>query len=499
MKTEQSNYQRFQQYARELADLKATLQLLSWDQETMMPSRGSVTRAQQISTLAALYHEKLTSDVLGTLIEDLQNRPLEPWGSSSVRELKRQRDKAVRVPQSLVRELAETISLSYEAWVQARKASDFLAFRPWLEKVVYLKREEARCIHDSQSLYEALLDDYEPQMMTKQLDQLFERLRPYLTSLLNRVETSPTKIKAELLRGNYPRWKQEEFGRQVLTAMGFDWEAGRLDVSPHPFSSGFTPFDVRITTRYCEEDFSSSFFGMVHEGGHALYEQGLDPHYHGLPACEAISMGIHESQSRLWENQIARSSLFWEHWLPALKKTFPELSALSLDDFVAALNRVEASLIRVDADEVTYGLHVILRYQLEKQLIEGDLSVGDLEEAWKRKMQEFLGIVPLRSAEGVLQDTHWSQGLIGYFPTYVLGNLYAAQVFFHARQEIAEFENQVRKGELRPLREWLREKIHIHGKTVTADQLIKNISGRQLDPRFLIDYLEEKFTAIYRL
>ncbi|MFQ5930233.1 MAG: carboxypeptidase M32 [Acidobacteriota bacterium] len=493
-------YQSLIERAQELTELGSILQTLTWDQETMMPSRGGPFRARQIATLAALHHQKLTDTAWGEILERLKDADLDLWSRATVREMRRQHEKAVRVPEELVRELAETASLGYQAWVKARKESDFSAFSPWLEKIVRLKQQEARCLQFSDSLYEALLDHYEPEMKIRKLDEIFAFLRPKLSSLLEKIQASNRQPSQDLLQGNFPLHKQRAFGRDVLTAMGFEWDAGRLDQSPHPFCTGFSPLDVRITTRYSEKDFSSSLFGILHEGGHALYEQGLDPERYGSPACDAISLGIHESQSRLWENQVARSKPFWQYWFPRLQQTFAgQLDQVSLEDFIHAINRVQASLIRVDADEVSYGLHVILRYGLEKSMIEGDLEVQDLEAAWNTKMREYLGIVPSRSAEGVLQDTHWSQGLVGYFPTYLLGNLYAAQIFHQAKKSIPNLEENIRHGKLIPLREWLREQIHRRGKTMTAGELIEDISGEFLRSNYFVDYLENKFGEIYGL
>ncbi|MEE8160207.1 MAG: carboxypeptidase M32, partial [Acidobacteriota bacterium] len=378
--------------------------------------------------------------------------------------------------------------------------SDFSTFAPWLKKVVELKREEARCLQSSGSLYEALLDEYEPAMTEHELDDLFGTIRPRLSSLLERIQSSGKHLSQDFLTGNFSISRQETFGRAVLTAMGFEWDAGRLDCSPHPFCTGLSPLDVRITTRYNQQDFSSSLFGIIHEGGHALYEQGLESERYGLPACDAISLGIHESQSRLWENQVARNGPFWEYWLPRLQKTFPgQLDQVSLDDFVRAINRVEASFIRIESDEVTYGLHVILRYEIERLLIEEDLEVEDLENTWNQKTSDYLGIVPSCPAEGVLQDTHWSQGLIGYFPTYLLGTVYASQLFDSAEKSIPELSQHIRAGRLYPLREWLREKIHQRGKTVPAPTLIQEITGEALDSSRFLDYLEDKFGELYDL
>ena len=486
--------------SRELIELKSILATLTWDQETMMPTRAGPFRARQLSTLSALYHQKLTSPDMGETLERLSTEELELWPQAAVREMRREHEKAVKLPEQLVRELAETTSLAYEAWVKARQESDFSAFSPWLEKVLKLKQEEARCLQFSDSLYEALLDHYEPGMTVGRLDELFAVIRPNLTSLLHQILSASKQPDRDLLKGKFPVAQQEAFGRDVLTAMGFQWDAGRLDRSPHPFCSGLSPLDVRITTRYSEEDFCSSLFGMIHEGGHALYEQGLDPEHYGSLACDGISLGIHESQSRLWENQIARSRAFWDHWFPRLLQTFPgQLDHVSLKDFVHAINRVEASLIRVEADEISYGLHVILRYELEKQMVEGDLKVQDLEEAWNTSMKEYLEVVPSNSAEGVLQDVHWSQGAFGYFPTYLLGNLYGAQIFHQVRKEFPDLEGTIAEGNLIPLREWLGKQIHGKGKTVSAEELIEKISGKPLSSDYFLDYLKNKFTPLYGL
>lgn len=493
-------YKSLEQEARELQELKSVLQGLSWDQETMMPPRGAEPRARQMATLSALYHQKLTQARLGELLHKIEGSDLDLWQRATVREIRRDHEKAVHLPESLVRELAETTSLGYEAWVKARKESEFAGFAPWLEKIVRLKRQEARCLQSANSLYEALMDDYEPGMTDSKLDELFKFIRPRLTKLLANIQASARQPSSDSLRGHFPEDKQRAFGREVLTRMGFDWEAGRLDVSPHPFCTGLSPLDVRITTRYSEEDFLSALLGIIHEGGHALYEQGMDSQKYGSPACDAISLGIHESQSRLWENQIGRSRFFWEYWFPRLKEFFPgALENLGSEDFIRAINRVEASLIRVEADEVSYGLHIILRYELEKSLIEDDLRTGDLEAAWNDKMKEYLGITPSRSADGVLQDTHWSQGLVGYFPTYLLGNVYAAQIYDQARKSIPDLEKNISQGRLMPLREWLRQQIHQRGKTMTAEELIQEITGNPLQPDHFIHYLEQKFGEMYRL
>jgi len=483
----------FRERSRQIIHLRGVAQGLSWDQETMMPPEGAEHRAAHLSTLAVLQHERLVDPAFGAAVEALRSDDdLQPEDRAAVAEAKRQVDRATKLPPRLVAELAEHAVLCYEAWVKARKASDFQAFAPWLARMAELKRQEARCLVDSGSPYNALLDDYEPGMTTTELDSLFGRLRPALSRLLASIQQRSAQP-AGLPPGPFPRTIQEEIGKQVITAMGFDWNAGRLDVSAHPFCAGFSPRDVRITVRYFEDQFAPSFFGMIHEAGHALYEQGLNPTRYGNFDCEAISLGIHESQSRLWENQVARSRPFWSYWLPHLQKAFePVLADVSLDEFLRAVNRVRPSLIRVEADEVSYGLHVILRYELEKQLMEDNLPATDLNEAWNARMEDYLGIRPESAANGVLQDIHWSQGLFGYFPTYLLGNLYAAQLFRQAGQSIPDLEERISTGDLRTLREWLRDNVHRLGKTVGAAELIQRVSGESLNPDYFLQYLEQK-------
>ncbi|HSR67911.1 MAG TPA: carboxypeptidase M32 [Acidobacteriota bacterium] len=484
----------------ELEALRGIGDGLAWDQEVMMPKKGGPLRARQISVLASLSHERLTDPALGELLQELSSDgELNEWDAASVRELKRQYDKGVRLPSDLVRELALTGSLAYEAWVEARQKSDFAAFAPHLEKMLQLKRRQAQCLRNGGTLYDALHDSYEPGMTSAQLDELFAVLRPRLSGLLGRIQESPNQPDRGLLQRPVAVDVQNDFGRSVLSAMGFDWQAGRLDVSPHPFCVGISPLDVRMTTRYSETQLGRAFFGMIHECGHGLYEQGLEAARFGQPVMSSVSLGVHESQSRLWENVIARSRAFWSHWLPKLAERAPNLSDVALDDWVHAVNLVEASYIRVEADEVTYGLHIILRYEIEKALVEGELEVEDLPEVWNDKMEEYLGIRPGNAAEGVLQDTHWSQGLVGYFPTYLLGNVYAAQLHAKAQQDLPDLEQQIATGRMRPLLDWLRQKIHRQGSLYRPVDLISRATGSAPDSKHLLDYLESKYAALYRL
>jgi carboxypeptidase Taq len=481
-----------------LADLQAIKSILSWDQETMMPTRGASSRARQRATAAAFYHERLTDPTLTDLVKRLEDMDLDLSERRSLEEIRHEQEKALCIPRQLVEQLAETSANAYESWHRARAQTDFGTFAPWLEKLIALKREEAICLTVSESPYENLLDEFEPGMKESVLEDLFYRLRPHLSQLLERVTASPDYARIRSFSGKFPIAAQKRFGQEVLTAMGFDWEAGRLDVSPHPFCTGLSPQDVRITTRYDQNDFSVSLFGLIHEGGHALYEQGLNPAHEGLPICEAVSLGIHESQSRLWENHVGRSRAFWDFLLPRLKQVFPgQLEGFSEEEFLLSVNLVRSTPIRISADEVTYGLHIILRFELERALLNGELSVKSLPGEWNNRMESYLGIRPANDSEGVLQDVHWSHGLIGYFPTYLLGNLYAAQMMEQALRDIPDLEQKIGQGRLTPLREWLRTNVHVLGRTLSAAELIEKISGEKLDPAFFLKYLETKFGNLY--
>lgn len=495
-------YELFREKASALAHLSGILATLAWDQEVMMPKGGIEQRARQRASLAALCHALLIGEELGNLLDEVAERfPLEAR-ESACSELKRQRDRAVRLPGSLVREITETCSLAYEAWVEAKGASRFEVFAPWLEKVLRLKRQEAACLMEpgTATPYEVLLDEYEPGAQTDRISGIFSRVRPRLSDLLNRIRESEAGRSSVSRRGCYPIPAQLDFGRRILTAIGFDWSCGRLDVSPHPFCAGLSPHDVRLTTRFAEDDFAPGLFGMIHEAGHGLYEQGLPVDLYGLPSCEAISLGIHESQSRLWENFVGRSRPFWKYWLPHFKGAFPgQLDHLDLDQFLLGINRVEPSLIRVEADEVTYGLHVILRFELERSLMEEEVDVASLPEQWDSLMDEYLGVRPSNTGEGILQDTHWSQGLIGYFPTYLLGNLYAAQLIQQAYRELHDLDGLLAAGEFGELRDWLRAKVHLVGRRQQAEELIRSICEEDLNEGPFLDYLEQKYGRIYGL
>lgn len=494
------DYEDFIRRARELQDISHAQALLHWDQETFLPPRGNALRARSSGTLAGIYHEKLVHPDLVDLVKRLGEAGLRGDEAVNLRELEREQSRALKLPGELVIELGRTTSLAHEAWVEARQKSDFRLFEPWLEKVVGLKREVALRVGFEGSIYNALLDEYEPGCRTEDIASLFADLRRRLVPLVERIAAAERSPAAGILDQEFPVEGQEYFGRQVMADMGFDLEAGRLDVSVHPFCSGMSPDDVRLTTRYSPDSLGESLFGIIHESGHGLYEQGLPQEAAGTPLCASISLGIHESQSRLWENMVGRSKAFWKHYLPRLREVFPQqLQGVGLEPFYAAVNQVEPSFIRVDADEVTYNLHILLRFELERELLEDKVPVADLPEAWNERMDSYLGIRPPNDAQGVLQDVHWSSGLLGYFPTYTLGNLYAAQFYHQARRDIPDLLDQVEEGRLGGLKAWLNEKIHARGRRVGAAELVAEVSGKALEADHFMDYLETKFGALYQI
>ena len=491
----------------EIRRIQSAASVLSWDQETYMPAGGGAARAEQIATLEGLAHEKLVSQEVETLLADwidpATGQAAAGWDEPSrslLRETWRDFSRAKKLPSAFVIRLSRECSLAQQAWVTAREESRFSKFLPSLRTIISLKREEADYLGYRNSPYDALLDTYEPGATIEQLAPLFTELRERLVVLLRKVQASGVAVDDTCLHQRFDQAKQIEFGRLVLVAMGYDFERGRLDLSAHPFTTSFHPTDVRVTTRVFEKDLPSCLFSCIHEGGHGLYDQGLDPRYYGSPLGESVSLGIHESQSRLWENCVGRSRAFWHCFYPILQQTFPQqLGTVPLDLFYAAINRASPSLIRVEADELTYNLHIMLRVEIEQALIENRVQPDDLPELWNEKMQSYLGIVPEQDAEGVLQDVHWSMGAFGYFPTYTLGNLYAVQFFEQAKQELPQLEEHIAAGQLVPLRRWLEQKIHRWGRMFTPDHLARRVTGKGVSPEPFLRYLEGKYRELYQL
>lgn len=489
----------FLEKCRTLHDLSEIQQLLEWDQEVMMPRKGVEQRSNHQALMASLAHARTTEPALGDLIARLEARgDLDVDRRADVREARRAWDRAVKIPAALVAERARACSLAQVAWEEAKKNDDFKAFKPHLERVLKVTREVAHAI-GTPNAYDALLDDYEPGMTEAELKGVFADLRDRLVPLLDRIKGASRKPSQEVVKRHFPVAGQEAFGSRVMTDMGYDLAAGRLDRSVHPFTNG-TYCDVRITTRYDEHFLNMALFGTMHEAGHALYEQGLDPARYRDPSGCACSLGIHESQSRFWENMVGRSRPFWGHYYPILKATFPgTLDDVPVEDFYRAINVVEPSLIRVEADEVTYNLHIILRFELESALLAGDLEAADLPGAWNEKFKAFFGIVPPTDREGVLQDVHWSAGLIGYFPTYALGNLYSAQFAQKLRADVPDLDAQVAAGNLGAAKAWLNQHIHVLGRRFLPRDLCREVTGKPLTAQPAMDYLTGKFGEIYGL
>ena len=482
--------------------------MLHWDQETYMPDGSGDIRAEHMAYLSSLAHNLHTGERFRSLLEkevDMTNgEPLDSGVDQDTRRLlyliwKEYRDSAA-LPLEFVEQLTLHSAKSQQVWAKARPANDYHTFAPYLEKMVSLKRQEAEYYGYKTVPYDALLDKFEPGMTSAQITTLFDELRAPLVQLVQDITHSGTVIDESPLKKPFDPDMQWGFWLKVAKAMGYDFNYGRLDKSAHPFTISFHPTDVRITTRLKERDFKSGLFATIHESGHALYEQGLPREDYGTPFGEAISMGIHESQSRLWENFIGRSRLFWEHFYPILKQYFKKpLKRIKLDAFYKMINTVTPSLIRVEADEVTYSLHVMLRFEIEKMLIDENLPVKELPDVWNQKMEEYLGIRPTDYKDGVMQDVHWSSGLFGYFPTYALGNVYAAPIMNRARQEIPGLDDKISSGDLLPLRQWLREKIHCKGQRRFAAELIQDITGSPLSAKPYLQYLESKYNEIYNI
>jgi carboxypeptidase Taq len=491
-------------HMREAAVLESVEELLGWDERTYLPAAGGSFRAEQLSYLAGQVHRQRTDPRIGEWLDALADSPAaeDPHSDTgaTVRRIRRDYDRQQKLPQTLVEELSHAAVLGQQAWTTARQANDFASFAPHLERILKLKRQQAEAWGYAEEPYDALLDDYEPGARTAHVGQVLADLRGELAPLVAEIADCGRAAPVEILHRSYPVAVQQRIVQQAATEIGFDFQRGRLDITHHPFCAGLGPDDCRITTRYDERFFNSAFFGVMHEAGHGIYDQGLRGEHFGLPPGSFVSLGIHESQSRLWENAVGRSRGFWQYFFPIAQEAFPEaLSTVALDEFVFAINDVRPSLIRVEADEATYNLHIIVRFELERAMMSGDLSVKDLPGAWNEAYHKYLGIQPKTDSEGVLQDIHWSAGLIGYFPTYSLGNLYAAEFFDAAQQELGELEPMFACGEFAGLRDWLRRQIHHRGQCYEADQLAERVTGRRLSHQPLMRYLRGKLGPLYGL
>jgi carboxypeptidase Taq len=490
--------------SKELGVINSCAAVLGWDQQTYMPAKGAGLRGEQMAFLAALSHQKLTDPKIGELLGKVGSADIAKEPSSdaaaNLREWRRAYNRATKIPQSLVEELARVTTEAQQAWQEAKRKNDFSSFRSHLEKVVGLKRQEADAVGFQDHRYNALIEEFEPGTTVAELKTLFANLTRELVPLIRKITDSPKKPDRAILERDYPVDRQKLFAESAAVAFGFDFMAGRLDTTAHPFCSGLGPGDCRITTRYNPRFFSESFFGVLHETGHALYEQNLPAEHFGTPLGVACSFGIHESQSRLWENQVGRDQPFWDHFFPRLRQAFPgTLADVSLDAFHFAINDVRPSLIRVEADEATYNLHIALRFELELALLSGDLTVAELPGAWNERFRMLFGLDVPDDSRGCLQDIHWSFGGIGYFPTYTLGNLYSAQFMSAAKRQLGadSLAQDFERGDFGRLKDWLVKNIHQHGQRYRAGELCRRATGNSLSPQPFVEYLSEKFSRMY--
>ena len=482
-------------------DLGRAAAVLEWDHQTYMPPAADATRARQLATLHRLAHEIFVAEETGRLLADLHSAAADlPPDSDEVRLLQvtqRDYDRAVKIPASFVAEMTEAAALSHNAWVRARAASDFKLFQPNLERMFALARQRADYLGFDEHPYDALLDEYEPDMTTGQITVIFDDLRPRITGLLQAIRANGAAVDDGVLRRRYDVERQRTLVYDLMRRFGYDFTRGRHDAAPHPFCTSFSMDDVRITSRILADDLAYFLFSALHETGHALYEQGVSPALGRTPLGHGASLGVHESQSRLWENVIGRSRPFWNYFYPQVQAAFPDaLGDVSLDTFFRIVNRVQPSLIRIGADEVTYNLHIMLRFELETGLLDGSLRVADLPGLWNERMDAYLGITPPNDADGVLQDVHWSQALIGYFPTYTLGNLMAAEFFDAAQRQFPALWDDIGRGDFSNLLGWLRSNIHMHGRKFSANELLQRATGGVLDAGPFMRYLTNKFMKL---
>ncbi|WP_256757447.1 carboxypeptidase M32 [Cohnella sp. WQ 127256] len=495
---------RFRELTNQIKQYEEILGVVYWDMRTGAPRKGLEQRSEAVGALSSESFRLATSSEMGELLAKLneseEQNQLNEINRRLVEETTKEYERNRKIPPEMYREYVVLTSQAESAWEIAKDKNDFPGFVPYLEKIIAFNRKFIEIWGVKDTPYDTLLDMHEQGLTTVELDRLFGELRARLVPLAEKIANSKHKPDTSFLEGTFDIEKQKKFSLFILNEMGYDFDAGRLDESVHPFATGLSPGDVRITTRYLTDDIMSALFGTLHEGGHALYEQNIKPELIGTSLCTGTSMGIHESQSRLWENMVGRSLSFWERYLPDLKAHFPgQLDGVTAEQFYKGINVVQPSLIRIEADELTYNLHIMIRYEIEKMLFNEDLDPRDLPEVWNKKYTEALGVTPPNDAQGVLQDVHWSGGAFGYFPSYSLGNMYGAQMMNIARQKLPDLEQQVASGQLLPLKEWLTDLVYQHGKLLNPSEIIERISGEPLQSSYLCDYLENKYREIYRL
>ncbi len=500
--TETDALARLRQILQEVHDLNHAQSVLVWDQETYMPPGGVPSRAGALATLGRRSHELFASGEVGRLISELEGRGYDPdsFEGALVRVARRDYDQAVKIPSDLVAEAARAASEAQPVWQRARAEADWQAFAPYLQRNVDINRKIADALGWKERPYDAVLDRSEPGVTSRQLEALFGELREAIVPLVREIASHSDAVDDSILYGDWDREAQLDFGRQVVTAFGYDWERGRQDLSAHPFSIAFGHGDVRITTRVAPEFLSQALYGTMHESGHGMYSQGHAADLEGTPLWDGASPGMHESQSRLWENLVGRSRAFWEHWLPAAKRAFPgKLDRAGVDDLYRAVNKVQPSLIRVEADEVTYNLHILLRFELENDMLDGKIRAEEVPAAWNAKVEEYLGIDVPNVSLGALQDIHWSGIFFGGFPSYTLGNVIGAQLMVKIREVLPDLDDQIARGEFKPLHSWLTDNVYRFGRMYTPNELLVRATGQELSARPWIEYVQRKFGEIYSL
>ena len=500
-----TDFAELKQRLKTIEDLHGAERALIWDQSTYMPPNAVEARGRQLALLSSLSHERMADPAIGRLLDSVtpwaERQGAESDEAALVRVTRRDHERAIRVPAAFVQRLTEHSSASYDVWQRARPANDFAAVKPWLEKTVELSRELAAFHPGYAHPYDALIDLAEDGMTVATVRSLFDELRKGLVPLIDAIRGRPAPDDRCITAGNFPEEAQKAFGESVIKAFGYDYSSGRQDKTAHPFMIKLGRGDVRITTRYRTNDLSDGLFSTMHEAGHAMYEQGIAPALEGTPLFSGTTAGVHESQSRLWENMVGRSLPFWRRWYGELQTVFPkELKSVDIESFHRAVNKVEASLRRTDADEVTYNLHVMLRFDFELALLEGKLKVADLPEAWRARMKEDFGIAPSDDKDGAMQDVHWYGNIVGgQFQSYTLGNIMSGQFFAAARRALPDLDAQLSAGEFAPLRTWLTENIYRHGRKFTAPEVVKRATGEQLSIKPYLSYLNTKYGALYGL
>ncbi|WP_313691915.1 carboxypeptidase M32 [Halorarum halobium] len=472
--------------------------VLGWDQQVMMPEGGTPARSKQLSVLSSVSHDMLTDERTGDLLDACEELDLDEGRAAVLREARRKYERADAVPRDLVEEISSTSAEALSAWEEAKAEDDFETFAPYLEKHVELKREYAEHVDPDRDAYEVLFEEYEPCLPLSQAEEILSDLKETLVPMIEEIRESDADVTTDAFTGTFDTDAQEALSRDVLSTLGYDWDRGRLDVSSHPFTSG-NQFDCRVTTRFDEADPLGALMATVHEFGHAYYNLGLPREHFGTPLGESRDLSVHESQSRLWENHVGRSRAFWEQILPSVREQFPDTDASVEEAYESASQVYEDNLIRVEADELTYHLHIVIRFEIERALIAGELDVSEVPEVWNDKYEEYLGIRPETDAEGCLQDIHWSHGNFGYFPTYSLGSVMATQLFEAASDEIDDLESKIREGDFEDLQDWLRENVHRHGAKYETNELVKRATGEEFTADYFTSYAADKYGELYEL